>query len=216
MSRPETDTRPEPVLLVHGIWMTGFELRLLGARIARCGFRPAYFRYPSLRASPADNAAALAVAIREMGAPRLHLVAHSLGGIVLLHLLVRYRDLPPGRVVLLGSPVAGSGVAGVIARRRWLRPLLGRSLEQGLLGGVPAWPGGREIGIVAGTRSLGVGTFLGGLRGANDGTVSLDETRLAGAADACSVHTSHTGMLASPEVARQVCRFLARGGFDHP
>ena len=215
MGRPGTDTA-EPVLLVHGIWMTGLELRLLGSRVARCGFSPSYFRYHSLRASPADNAAALAAAIRKTGASRLHLVAHSLGGIVLLHLFDRHRDLPPGRVVLLGSPVAGSGVAGVIARRRWLRPLLGRSLERGLLGGVPAWPGGREVGVVAGTRSLGVGTLFGGLRGANDGTVSVDETRLAGAADACRVHTSHTGMLVSPKVAEQVCLFLARGRFDHP
>ena len=96
-------------------------------------------------------------------AERLHLVAHSLGGIVLHHLFRQFPDLPPGRVVLLGSPVRGSGVARRMAVSPFLRPLLGSNREEGLLGDVPPWPPNRELGVIAGNRGLGVGRLIGGL-----------------------------------------------------
>jgi len=204
----------EAVVLVHGIWMSGLEMRLLSRRLARCGFEPQFFHYHSLLHTPAQNADRLARFLRDLGRERVNLVAHSLGGIVVLHLFNRCPDLPAGRVVLLGTPVTGSGVAQGMAGRVWLRPLLGRSLRQGLSGGVPAWHGGRDLGVIAGIHGLGIGRILGGLQGANDGTVSLHETRLAGASDFCALQVDHMGMVLSKLVAAQVCTFLRRGRFD--
>jgi hypothetical protein len=48
----------------------------------------------------------------------------------------------------------------------------------------------------------------------NDGTVWLDETDLPGATDHLRVHVSHTGMVYSAEVARQVAAFLKDGRFE--
>ena len=214
MMSTEAGRPPVPVLLTHGIWMTSLELRWLGSRLAECGFEPSYFRYRSLGATPAENARRLGEHIRGMGLSRLHLVAHSLGGIVLLHLFDQCSDIPPGRVVLLGAPVVRSGVANVVAGYPMLRPILGRSLEQGLLGGAPPWRGDRELGVIAGTRPFGVGSLVGGLEGENDGTVAVAETRLAGAEARCTIHATHTSMLFSRVVARQTCRFLKDGRFD--
>jgi len=202
-----------PVVLIHGIWMTGLEMRWLGGRLADCGFDPHYFHYPSLRVSPRYNARALAAYVRRLGAQRVHLVAHSLGGILVLHLCDQFRDLPPGRVVLLGSPVRGSGVARVLAESRMLHPLLGASHDEGLDGRVPPWRGARELGTVAGTRGIGVGRVIGGLHGASDGTVAVAETRLEGAVDAIELPVSHMEMLFSGAVAEAVCRFLSSGRF---
>ncbi|KAG1251594.1 hypothetical protein G6F65_018284 [Rhizopus arrhizus] len=50
---------------------------------------------------------------------------------------------------------------------------------------------------------------------ASDGTVALAETRLPGLSDHCVVRTSHSGLVVSPDAARQTAYFLRHGQFDH-
>jgi hypothetical protein len=45
--------------------------------------------------------------------------------------------------------------------------------------------------------------------------VRLDETGVAGMRDRIVLPVSHSGMLASARVAREVAFFLERGAFDH-
>ena len=54
------------------------------------------------------------------------------------------------------------------------------------------------------------------MNGPNDGTVLVDETHLPGAADQLRLRTSHSGLLFSAEVARQVAAFLETGRFTRP
>ena len=42
---------------------------------------------------------------------RVHLVGHSMGGVLILRALQADPGMPPGRVVLMGAPVRGSAVA---------------------------------------------------------------------------------------------------------
>jgi len=218
VARPDGALSPaapgDALVLVHGIWMTGLELMPLARRLGTAGYRCRLFRYPCLRRPPRRNAAALAGFVDRLSASRVHFVAHSLGGIVLAHLFSGWPELPPGRAVLLGTPLAGSGVAARLAARPWLRPLLGRSIEHGLLGDVPALPRGRSIGAIAGSAGLGLGTLVGGLQRPGDGTVAVSETRAEGLADWITYPVSHFGMLWSPRVSAAVLRFLARGRFE--
>lgn len=211
---PTNNEGREPVVLVHGIRMTGLEMKWLARRLTACGFAPSHFRYPSTRRTPAQNGRLLGRYLEGLEAERLHLVGHSLGGIVLLHLFEQFPHLPPGRVVLMGSPVRGSGVARHMVRVPWLQPVLGRSTERGLLGGTPAWDGSRELGVIAGDFGAGIGRILGGVGQPSDGTVAVSETRLPGADSFRVLETSHTGMLFSPLVAREVCHFLHHGRFS--
>lgn len=204
----------ELVVLVHGIWMTGLEMSLLAHRLRRAGFVTERFFYHSLFSAPAENAVRLLRFLQQQQAETIHLVAHSLGGIVLLHLFDKYVDLPPGRVVLMGSPVLGSGVARRLNSSILTRGLIGRSGEQGLLGGAPDWNGERELGVIAGSSGVGVGHLVGGLSGPGDGAVSLSETQLQGAIDYCQIPTSHAGMLVSSAVASELIWFLQRGLFS--
>ncbi len=203
----------ETVVLVHGIWVNGLELALLARRLERCGFGTRRFDYHSVRRTPAENADRLAEFVRRLEVEQVHLVAHSLGGLLVLLLFHRHADLPPGRVLLLGSPVRGSGVARVVAGNRALRWLLGRSRKE-LVTGVPPWRGQRQLGVIAGTSPLGIGRLFGGLVGVNDGVVSLEETRVDGADAFMTVPLSHFGLVLSSRVADACCAFLRSGRFD--
>ncbi len=207
------------VVLIHGLFLSGWVMVWLAWRLRRCGLHTAIFSYPTRRRSPADNARDLAAFLARLSVPHVDLVAHSLGGLVVLHLLAgrtgSQADTGPGprvrRVVLLGPPLGGSAVARRLSRWAPGRWLLGRSVEQGLLGERPAVPPGVDLAVIAGSRGWGIGWLFGGLPRPNDGTVAVAETR----APDCRRHTvlpvSHMGLVFSPRVARRTCRFL-RGG----
>jgi pimeloyl-ACP methyl ester carboxylesterase len=144
----------------------------------------------------------------------VHFVGHSLGGLLILRLFADFPEQRPGRIVLLGTPYAGSATARNLARRAWGRRLLGRSLEQALLGDGPRWHGGHDLGVIAGTTSVGLGLLVGELPRPNDGTVIVAETRGIPGAVSCTLPGSHSSLLFSAEVARRVCRFLLSGRFD--
>jgi len=203
----------ETVVLLHGLWMPALVMGLLALRLRRCGYRVAVFDYRSLTLTPAINAERLAGFIRDQGGAKVHLVGHSLGGLVILQALQSHPGLVKGRIVLLGSPVKGSVVARRLYRCRGLRWLLGRSAEGGLLGNGPGWQGHLPLGVIAGNRPVGIGAILGGLAGDNDGTVTVAETRLENASGSIQVKTTHTGLMVSREVADQVCSFLRDGRF---
>ncbi|MEJ2059151.1 MAG: alpha/beta hydrolase [Gammaproteobacteria bacterium] len=204
----------EAVVFLHGILMTGLELSVLRRRVRDCGFTVHQFNYHSVRLTPAQNAARLREFVRGLDADVVHFVAHSLGGIVVLHLFEQDPGLPPGEVLLLGTPVAGSSVARVFARSPMTRWLLGHSIVRGLLGDRPRWAGGRRLGMIAGTRGIGMGMLVGSaLPDPNDGTVALAETRSVEIARHLSVPYGHFGMLWSPRVAEAVCHYLRHGEF---
>lgn len=158
-------------------------------------------------------AAAFAGHLRSFGGP-VHVVAHSLGGVVALETFTRHADLPPGRVVLLGSPVQGSRAAQAIGDWAVGPQILG-SLAMAELAQPQArrWSGPRELGVIAGSRSAGLGRLFASLPVPNDGTVAVDETRLPGATSQIVHDVSHTGMLFSSAVAASTVQFLASGSF---
>lgn len=182
------------------------------------GLPAALFNYPSVRGALDDNAAALADFIRGLNAERVHIVGHSLGGVLALRTHANFPDLPPGRIVCLGSPLTGSRAARILHAREWAEDLIGKSLPDGVVhGNASEWArrvvSEREIGVIAGTVPVGLGRFVTRFDEANDGTVAVSETRLPGARDHLVVRASHQGMLVSADVADQAAAFLKRGEF---
>lgn len=143
----------------------------------------------------------------------VHLVAHSLGGLVVRRLLHDFPQQRPGRVVTLGTPHQGSYVAQRASRSGLLRRMLGMSLPA-LLGVLPPWGGGRELGALAGTLSFGLGWLFRGVPRPNDGTVAVVETQLPGMSDHLVLRASHFGLLYSRRAATQVEHFLRHGEFQ--
>lgn len=204
------------IVLVHGLWMSGFQLRVLKHRLeADRHFRVAAFSYPSLNAM-SHHARSLLEFARAQNASELHFVGHSLGGLVILRALQLTDDLPPGRVVLLGTPSQGSKAAQGVARVvPFGRVILGAAINAECIDchEPREWRGHRDVGVIAGSMGLGLGRLFADLNADHDGTVLVQETLLPGAKDHIIVSTSHTGMLFSTEVAEQAGCFLRTGTF---
>jgi len=204
------------VILLHGLWMSGFELGVLKRRLqAQSALRPVAFSYPSIGGSMADHASSLIEFARAQQCDELHFIGHSLGGLVILRALQLTDDLPPGKAVLLGTPSQGSKAAQSVAR--WLpfgKAILGpAALEEVIEAGAREWSGRREIGVIAGSMGMGLGRLFADFDADHDGTVSVAETQLPGARDHIVMPTSHTGMLFSADVADQAAHFLSNGTF---
>lgn len=203
-----------PVFLVHGIWMRGLTLVPLSRRLARAGFAPQRFDYWSVLVGAEAAAPKLAQRIRLQGDGPVHLVGHSLGGLLAIETVRRYPDLPVTRIVCVGSPLAGSGTASALAGRKGVGAVLGRSRPL-LLRGCGELPGHVEVGVVAGDLAMGFGAAFARFDGPSDGTVALAETRVPGLADHITLRASHTGLLLSRAAAHQTAVFLRHGRFEH-
>jgi pimeloyl-ACP methyl ester carboxylesterase len=159
----------------------------------------------------------LGVFLARTRADTLHLVGHSLGGLVILKLFEQGAGagLPPGRIVLLGPPLRGSQTARNLARLPFGKKILGRGIhEEAMLACERRWGRSRDLGVIAGDLGFGVGRLLGTLGTPSDGTVTVAETQLEGAADRILLRVSHTGMLFSAAVAKQAGAFLSTGRFS--
>ena len=201
------------VVLVHGLWMNSLALFPMHAQLARHGFRVTRFGYASVRKVPEHNAERLAHFVGSLPDNPIHLVGHSMGGVMILQMLKNHNDPRIQRVVLLGSPVTGSRAGRDLSRTAGGRWMLGRSLPLWSDGKAPQTPANVEIGVIAGDLPLGLGRLFARLPKPNDGVVAVDETHIDGAADALVLHVNHTGMILSTAVARQVCAFLKDGRF---
>ncbi|MGH6636187.1 MAG: esterase/lipase family protein, partial [Gammaproteobacteria bacterium] len=205
----------EAVVLIHGLFLNGYEMSFLRFQLSRAGYLPRRFRYLSVRCSPASVAEQLRRVVQDLDAGRIHFLCHSLGGLVIRHYFALFEDLRHGRIVTLGTPHQGSGVARYLSTFTLGQTLLGKSNRRGVSGDVPAWNGACALGSIAGTRSMGLGRMITELSKPNDGTVAVAETHLHGAKDHIALPVSHLGMLVSRQVAIQVVHFLQQGRFAH-
>lgn len=205
------------VVLVHGLWGNRQVMQPLADKLAHCGFHPAIFQYPSVRANLTQNTQQLAHFIAAQALhPPLHLVGHSLGCILIARLLQHQHNLHVARVVFLGPPFTGCAMAEWAHRFPPLRLWLGKSIIEGLVKSRPVWHGSPPLGVIAGTRPLGMGHLLRRLPGENDGLVQVCETQVPNAVDWMELPVHHVGLLYSQEVANAVCRFLHHGRFAMP
>ena len=204
----------EHIVLIHGLWMNGWDMGLLQYRCRRAGYATTRFKYDSTGHSPTENAGRLAALTDRLQAEHLHFICHSLGGLVLRQYLARFPLARPGRVVMLGTPNNTSQAARTVAGWPGGPRLLGESMEQGLLGPLPAWPAGRPLGVIAGALRLGVGMLLSALPKPNDGAVAVAETRLSGMCDHITLPVSHAGLLLSGRVFKQARHFIENARFE--
>lgn len=205
----------EAIVLVHGLWVNGLDMSLLKYRLQKKQHSVYQFSYHSVLHSPAENAEKLAEFVTGLEHTAIHFICHSLGGIVIRHYFAQQAGIKPGRVVTLGTPHQHSSAATQLSRFPPGSFLLGKSVEDGLTGDIPAWDGEHELGSIAGIMRLGLGLFVPGIPKPSDGTVSVDETRLENMADHIEVNASHFGMLMSETVVNQCEYFIQYGRFNH-
>lgn len=209
----------ETVVCVHGYLSHGAGMYLIKRRLEReYGLPALLFSYPSVRGTLDENSAALAAFIREQDIDTVHIIGHSLGGVLALRTLSNDPDVTSGRVVCLGSPLSGSRAGRILSELDWAEDIIGKSLPEGVLQqSANDWAGdvcaNRDIGVIAGNIPLGLGRLVTHFNEDNDGTVAVSETRLDGVKDHMVMPVSHKGMLVSAAVADQAAAFIRRGEF---
>jgi len=201
------------VVLLHGIFRSSHSLQWLGGQIAGEEFLPLPMDYPSTQTSIPVAAEYLHSVLEHLdGIDEIHLVTHSMGGLVVRAYLAKHHDPRIKRLVMIAPPNQGAEMADILKRNLMFRGLLGPSGQQlatqGLIPTLPTPP--FEFAVIAGARGTATGWNLL-IPGDDDGTVTVASTRLVGAADFATVPSIHTFLIGEPAVADMTRRFLLEG-----
>lgn len=151
---------------------------------------------------------------------KLHVVAHSMGAIVIHELIKKYRPQNLGRVVALGPPYRGTPIIDKV-RNFWLYlkyngPAALQLATDGL--GISHQLGkvNYELGIIAGDRYKFFDWFFVQfwLPSPNDGKVPVSSTYIEGFKDHITLPVDHAFMPKNPKVIQQTVHFLEQGAFQ--
>ncbi|RLQ20166.1 alpha/beta hydrolase [Seongchinamella sediminis] len=214
------DGGEECVVLLHGLFRSAAAMKPMEWYFEHAGYQVVNQGYNSLSASievlAESSVGAGLAACHGMGAGRVHLVTHSLGGVLVRQYAAGHPLAPNTRVVMLGPPNQGSQVAAYFAGLDWLDGLRPPAIEQLAAGeaSVPLklGPVDFQLGIIAG--NLRDSTLLPGFpEGPSDGTVSVAETVVPGMLDFLQMPVLHTFMIWNPLVWEQAEHFLRTGAF---
>jgi len=220
----------ETVVLLHGLGLGGWAMARLGHALTRDGYHVVNLTYPSrhvpLETLARDWLPAQLRAHHTEIAPRLHVVTHSMGGILVRTWLDEQRRAGTafpanlGRSVMIAPPNAGSAIAEKLKNFppfRWFTGVNGQRLgtsPTSLPNTLGPWPDtAGPLGIIAGDRSLNP-LFSAWLTGPDDGKVSVASTHLTGQTAHRVLPHSHTWLQWRADTARTVSTFLHTGRFE--
>jgi pimeloyl-ACP methyl ester carboxylesterase len=209
----EGQTQQPAIALVHGLWNRGWTMMAMAKRLKARGHNVSVYSYSTRSDNLDGHANGLRAFLKTIKSEQVHLVGHSMGGLVILNMLSRFDDLPPGRIVLMGTPVKGSSAVKRLEKLPGQKFMFGKAREN-LLQGFQHTPMERETGVIRGTRALGLGRIAGAPGEPNDGSVAVSETELEGMKDSVDLDVAHTQMLVSTEVVEQLEQFLLHGKFQ--
>ena len=204
------------VILIHGIIRSSKSMSAFREPLTDAGFHVFPFDYPSTRVEIAESADYLRQVIESLdGIESLHIVAHSMGGLVTRVYLTKQPDPRIRRLVMIGSPNSGAELADLMRGKVnfLFKPLLGPAGQQlvtdpaGLIARLPTPT--CEFAVIAGGR--GGNGFNPLISGDDDGIVSVASTRLPGAADFLLVNSLHLNLLRNDESIASAVRFLETG-----
>jgi pimeloyl-ACP methyl ester carboxylesterase len=211
------------VVLVHGLMRTSVSLKRLGSFLLSQGWTHVIdFRYASSRSTMARHAEALHSVISHLpGHPQLNFVGHSMGNIVIRHLIGDWQREGHcqsflqrlGRIVMLAPPNQGSAVARALGYTGLFQLITGRPGTQlgwkwdeikGRLS-IPPCP----VAIVAGESSFSSWNPM--VRGPSDLIVAVAETNLPGVSERFIVPAIHSFIMEDRRVQQATARFLNGG-----
>jgi pimeloyl-ACP methyl ester carboxylesterase len=213
---------PETVVLLHGLARGPLSLIRLEWALRASGYTVRNLNYDSRSADVATLATTTLGPVFAGASPngnRIHLVTHSLGGILVRQYLHDH-GVPPnlGRVIMLAPPNEGSEVVDRL--RDWklfqlINGPTGMELGTGMADGprvLGPLPAGVEVGVIAGDRTLNPLLSLL-LPGPNDGKVTVAATHVSGETDHITLPGTHTWIMWRGDAIAQVGVFLRDGHF---
>lgn len=203
------------VILIHGIGRSSKSFHKMASVLRDAGYHVFGFDYPSTRIEIPDSAEYLHQVIDSLeGIDEINFVVHSMGGLVVRAYLKEHRDPRIRRMVMLGTPNQGARMATLLEKNPLFRTLFGPAGGQlvddpnGLISGLPTPD--FEFALISGVRGSDDG-YNPLIPGDDDGTVSLECTRLPGAADSLCLRAMHSFLMNHPEVIAATEHFLKTG-----
>ena len=201
-----SQARTQAVVLLHGLAANRLVMIRLSKFLDDHGYETANWGYRSIRGSIASHARAVQRKLDELVANGrhdvIHIVTHSMGGIVARRAIALARPANLGRLVMLGPPNRGSHVA-----RRLARPL-GRICPALVELSDSPHSYVNELGELSDLEH-------GIIAAAEDRVVKLQSTFLASQSDHIILPGRHGMLPWRRDTAQQVIHFLRCGKFDH-
>jgi hypothetical protein len=215
------------VLILHGLFRTRSAMASLRAAIMAAGdYRVFCMGYPTTRGCLHDHARSLESVIRSLdGMSELNFIGHSLGNLVVRHWLKDRleagQSLPDGqsfgRMVMLAPPNHQPQIATKLIRGSVIPFVTGAASQELATGWEKLAPKLAtphfEFGILAGGRGDDRG-YNPLLPGDDDGVVTVESTRLAGARDFRRLPVLHSFFMDNKQVQEFTVRFLNEGHFE--
>lgn len=209
------------VVLIHGLGRTGMSMRVIAAALRKAGYPTLSPSYGLRRSMPeiVDYLRPRIAAFAAAHPGTLHIVTHSLGGLVSRAFINAHRPEQLGRVVMLAPPNAGSELADFLFRLGLHGVILGPVGPHLRTGRADAHENelGRvdfDLGVIAGNLALDPIIAPRLLPGANDGKVAVEATKIDGMRDHIVLPVQHTFMVQDSRVIEQVKAYLATGAFS--
>lgn len=192
------------VVVLHGLYMSGFVMRPLCARLEKSGLNILNLTYNTL--SP-NRTAIFDKIDRFINGKPTAMVCHSMGGLVARAYLEAnsLQSKHVEKVITLGTPHKGSHIAKQM-QQKGFDMLLKNSVEF-LLSENGDWPFNAKLYSIAGDLPIGLMPLIA--KGSvSDGTVLIDETKLNGMAEHKVFHLSHTSMIYSRQVMDYIIKLI--------
>jgi len=198
----------QAVVLVHGLWMSRWSFHSIAKHLQSKGYKVYRFGYKTSSRPFAFNMDKLKAFVNSRDEEMVHLVVHSMGGILSMRSLPEIRK--NGKLVMLGSPVNGSQGAKAMSQKKWTSWMLKHATEP-LTNGVVDPQVFRESLMIAGTsNSIGIARLVTKLPIPNDGTVALEETKADWIGTHKTENTNHFRMLFHKNINQKISDFLLK------
>lgn len=216
----QSDDAKDCTILLHGLARTSASMDDMQEQLIEAGFAVAKIGYPS-RKKPIEVLAGPAIEqglarCRAQTTGKIHVVTHSMGGILFRQYVSKNSAAAFARTVMLAPPNKGSEAVDALRNVPgflWLNGPAG--LQMGTdERSVPLklGPASSDVAIVAGTFSINIvlSTYL---PNPDDGKVSVESTRLEGMCAHLQMDVSHPFIMKDDAVIKEVISYLNTGRF---
>lgn len=203
------------IIILHGLYMHGMVMQPLSHRLRDLGYHTKILSYNSVAIDEKKVFASIDAALSKES-PNV-LVGHSLGGLIIKHYLQsrQHSENKVSHVVTIGSPMQGASIVSRI-QELGMSVILGNSPSFGLAQHEGTWQQPQKLGCIAGTLPLGARSLLMmDNKMMSDGTVTVEETKIEGMTDHIEIRSSHTSLIYTSWVPRQIDHFIQHDIFAH-